>query len=79
MIGIVGRIQTQRYTDRDGNTRTSVEVAVEEVYFAGDRRPDAEKPAAGSGARGGGGYEDVIPPEEYDMPLPGEEGDYAEV
>ena len=37
MIGIVGRIQTGSYTDKQGNKRNSTDVVVEEVCFCGDK------------------------------------------
>ena len=32
-IGIVGRLQTGKYTDKDGNERTSTEIVVNEAYL----------------------------------------------
>ena len=37
MIGIVGRIQTGSYTDKQGNKRTSTDVLVGEVHFCGGK------------------------------------------
>lgn len=45
MIGIEGSIQTRRYTDRDGNSRTAFEVAADNVQFVEGRRSTEEKPA----------------------------------
>lgn len=33
MVGIEGELQTRNYTDRDGNSRTAVEVVVSNVSF----------------------------------------------
>ena len=37
MIGLVGRLQVNSYTDRDGKKRTSTDVIVEEQYFTGSK------------------------------------------
>ena len=36
-IIVNGQLQTRKYTDRDNNKRTAVEVNVQKAYFAGDR------------------------------------------
>ena len=33
MIGIVGRIQTRKYTDKQGNNRTATEVVADRMHF----------------------------------------------
>lgn len=38
MIGIEGSIQTRRYTDRDGNSRTAFEVAANNVQFVESKK-----------------------------------------
>ena len=38
---VEGRLQSRRYTDRDGNKRTAYEVAVSSVYF-GDSKRDSD-------------------------------------
>lgn len=37
MIAVVGSIQTRKYTDKNGNNRTAVEVKVEEANFCGEK------------------------------------------
>ena len=37
MIAIQGRIQTRKYTDRNGNNRTAFEVVADNVSFCGGR------------------------------------------
>ena len=58
MATVCGSLQIQNYTDRDGNKRTSPNVNVENVYFAGEKR--AEKSDSGensrSAAKGEGAY-----------------------
>lgn len=39
-IAIEGRIQTNNYTDKDGNNRTSFEVMTSNVQFLGNKRND---------------------------------------
>lgn len=38
MIVVVGSIQTRKYTDKDGNNRTAVEVVADEVSFGDSKR-----------------------------------------
>ncbi len=37
MIGVVGRIQTNNYTGKDGNKRISFDILAEEVEFCGSK------------------------------------------
>lgn len=37
MIAVVGSIQNQKYTDKDGNERTATVVVADEAYFAGSK------------------------------------------
>ena len=55
MIAIEGSIQTQNYTDKNGNNRKSVEVVANNVSFCGSK---------GDGAMGG------APAQEYNQPAP---------
>ena len=50
MIAVVGSLQNSRYTDKDGNERTSVDIVVDEAYFAGSKSDNA-----GGGNPFGGG------------------------
>lgn len=43
MATVCGSLQIQNYTDRDGNKRTSPNVNVENVYFAGEKRAEKSK------------------------------------
>lgn len=58
MATVCGSLQIQNYTDRDGNKRSTPNVNVENVYFAGEKR--AEKSDSGensrSAAKGKGAY-----------------------
>lgn len=50
LLALCGRLQTRVWEDREGNRRKSVEVAADEVHFAGsksDSRPPAEPITAG--------------------------------
>lgn len=49
MATVSGSLQIQNYTDRDGNKRTSPNVNVENIYFAGEKR--AEKSDSGENSR----------------------------
>lgn len=37
MIGVVGWLQTRRWTDKDGGKRYATEIVAEEVHFCGDK------------------------------------------
>lgn len=55
LIGIEGSIQTGKYTDKNGNNRTSFEVVVNNAHFVESRRDNAvadtvSEPAAFSNA-----------------------------
>lgn len=37
MLGIVGEINTRKYTDKEGNNRTAFEVVADEAFFTGEK------------------------------------------
>lgn len=39
-VGVIGRLQTRNYDDKDGKKVYVTEVVAEEVYFAGDKKED---------------------------------------
>ena len=41
-IAITGRLQTRKWTDKDGNNHAAIEVVIENAYFA-DSAPKAEE------------------------------------
>ena len=43
MIAIDGRLQTRNYQDKNGNSRTAVEVVANNISFAGAKRQDAQR------------------------------------
>lgn len=43
MIAIDGRLQTRNYQDKNGNSRTAVEVVANNISFAGSKRQDAQR------------------------------------
>lgn len=47
MVVVDGRLQTRKWTDKDGNKRTATEINADHLYFADSKREDApeEKPA----------------------------------
>ena len=51
MIAIDGRLETQAWTDREGNNRVSVGIVAESVYFADSRREEAKPKGKGSRGR----------------------------
>ena len=70
MISVDGRLQTRGWKDREGNNRVSIEILVDNAYFADSKKDDAagDFPAddqfAGYGAYQGsvpGGGDDFAP------------------
>lgn len=47
LVLIEGRMEMQKYTDKDGNKRTSAVVNVDRVHFTGDNRNKDEKQSYG--------------------------------
>ena len=54
-MAIVGSLQSRRYDDETGKSRTVIEVAAEEVYFADSKRERDGAPIQGN-SFGNGGY-----------------------
>ena len=68
MIGVVGTIQSRTYTDSEGTVKKSVEVRCDEVYFTGETRREDTRPAAPPEREDrGAGFDDVMPPDEYEQ------------
>ena len=44
MILITGRLQGRKWTDKDGNKRTSWEIIVDRANFCGEKKKDGGKP-----------------------------------
>ena len=45
MIAVTGEIQTRKYTDKNGNNRTAVEVVIAQASFCGGKNTSNEAPA----------------------------------
>lgn len=45
VIIILGRLQARKWTDREGNSRKTVEIVVRDFYFADSKPKDEPKPA----------------------------------
>ena len=43
MIAVEGRLQTRNYQDKNGNSRTAVEVVANNISFAGAKRQDGQR------------------------------------
>jgi single-strand DNA-binding protein len=50
MIGVEGSIQTRKYTDKDGHSRTAFEVVANNVHFMGYKKSDDSAPQGFSNA-----------------------------
>lgn len=40
MIALTGRLQSRKYTDKEGNNRTAYDVVADRVYFTGSKQDD---------------------------------------
>lgn len=47
-VGIIGRIQSRSYDDKDGRKVYVTEVVAEEAYFADSRKEDSDSPFGGT-------------------------------
>jgi len=43
MIAVMGRLQSRRYEDKEGNNRSVIEVVVEQVSFTGEKKQDNQR------------------------------------
>lgn len=55
-LGIIGSLQNDRYTDKDGNNRTKTEISVDQIFFLPRRkqREQGEQETQGTTASEGG-------------------------
>lgn len=65
MIVVDGRLQSRKYTDKDGNKRTAAEVVADHCYFGDSKREDGNQ---------GGNY---MPPVNYPINRPENNGGYG--
>ncbi len=83
MAIVVGRIQSRRWQDKNGNNRTSIEVVADEVQFGETKRSREEN--SGYGNNGGfnnngyqgGGYTAPAQAPNFDLPTGG--SDFSEI
>ena len=70
MAIVVGRIQSRRYQDKNGNNRTAVEVVADEVSFGETKRAREANGFGGNQAYGGGynNYSAPAPQQQYAAP-----------
>lgn len=45
MIAVVGRVENREYNSKDGDTKRTTEIMVEEQFFCGDKGQKSEKPS----------------------------------
>ncbi|MGN1013909.1 MAG: single-stranded DNA-binding protein [Butyricicoccus sp.] len=62
VIIVVGRIQSRRWQDRNGNNRTSIEVVAEEVQFGETKAARSENAGNQAGFQSGESQEDFTAP-----------------
>ena len=62
MIAIDGRLQTRNYQDKNGNSRTAVEIVADDLSFAGPSKRPAGQQAVDDGGE--------APPRDYREPAP---------
>ena len=74
LVVVSGRMETESWTDKDGNKRRSIKLRVENIYFASSKRTDGGDTAA---PQGGGA---VAPAQEMDDGASAADGDsFAEL
>jgi single-strand DNA-binding protein len=54
LVAVVGRIQSRKWTDKDGKSRTAIEVVADEVHFA-----ESKKDASPATPATSDGYTDI--------------------
>ena len=62
MVVVNGSLQSRKWTDRDGNNRTSFEVQAQNVYFADSKRDSAPSDT-------GGGFKDMDDDTDAQLPF----------
>ena len=79
MIVVDGRLQIRRWTDKEGNKRSTAEIVADHCYFGDSKREDGNSSNHGSSSYGsapapsyGGGYGGG-----YDQPAPNDYGGYG--
>ena len=79
MATVTGRLQSRKWTDKDGNKRTAWEVQVDHLYFGESKKSDSAG-SYGQAQQPGGAYDDVLnyanglgqnKPADYSYPYPG--------
>ena len=66
MILVEGRLQSRKYQDKNGNSRTAVEVVAGNVNFCGGKQENGGEPAAAKAAEPGG-FEPIM--DDGDLPF----------
>jgi single-strand DNA-binding protein len=57
LIAVKGRLEIRKWTDKDGNSRRSAEVNVENAYFAGSKNDGGSYNIQSTGNQNAGGYD----------------------
>ena len=58
MAVVSGRLQTRKWTDKDGNKRTAYEIVADNVYFGDSKKEDSYKPESTSAIPDGDPFDD---------------------
>lgn len=61
MVAVAGRLKSRKWTDKDGNKRTSWFVQVENAYGVGGKRDDQQQNTNQGGYQAGGNYNAPAP------------------
>lgn len=70
MISVIGNIQTRSWDGEDGKKRYATEVIVDEVYFTGEKRENANNGNSDAFSQGGfESFEVMTAPDESDLPF----------
>ena len=58
MAIVSGRLQPRKWTDKDGNKRTTYEIVADNVYFGDSKKEDSYKPESTSAIPAGDPFDD---------------------
>lgn len=64
MIVVSGRLQIRKWTDNDGNNRTTAEIVADNIYFADSKKKEENAVTTHTTSFGGYGYK---PTSDWDM------------
>ena len=73
LVTVDGRLETRKFTDKEGNKRTVVEIIADNVFF-GDSKNEQQKTASGPAEAAAPGFEP-----DFSTPAVGGANDFEEI